>query len=112
MDVLNELEAMANAVSLAESNKIDNDTVYRWQSLFGYSESEAHDKIKECRSSSHDFIVPDSHWDMARDQKQQEGFDRVIRVLVYCRCTQAMSPINTDSEAEAETSDFNILGQA
>jgi hypothetical protein len=76
MDVLHELEEMANAVSLAESNKIDNNTVYRWQSLFGYSESEARDKIKEYRSSSHDFIVSDSHWDMIRDQKQQEGLDR------------------------------------
>ncbi|KAJ3456644.1 hypothetical protein MRS44_016667 [Fusarium solani] len=76
MDVLHELEEMANAVSLADSNKIDNNTVYRWQSLFGYSESEARDKIKEYRLSSHDFIVSDSHWDMIRDQKQQEGFDR------------------------------------
>ncbi|KAM6509748.1 hypothetical protein FALCPG4_017396 [Fusarium falciforme] len=76
MDIHDELETMANAVSLAESGEIDNNTVYRWQFLFSYSEPEARDKIKEYRSNSHDFIVSNSHWDMVRDQKQQEGFDK------------------------------------
>lgn len=76
MDVLDELEAMANAISLTGTEEIDDTTLHRWQSLFGYSESEARDKIKEYRSSPPEVIVSDSHWDMARDQKEQEGFDR------------------------------------
>ncbi|KAL2673784.1 hypothetical protein Neosp_012228 [[Neocosmospora] mangrovei] len=76
MDVLDELEAMAHSISLADADKIDNNTVYRWQFLFGYSVSEARDKIKEYRSTPHYLVLSDSHWEMIRDQKKQEGFDR------------------------------------
>ncbi|RSL40772.1 hypothetical protein CEP54_016023, partial [Fusarium duplospermum] len=75
MSLVEELEAMANAVCLAETEEIDN-PIYRWQSLFGCSAPEALDKIIIFRLSPRELIISDSHWEMVRDQKEQEGFDR------------------------------------
>ncbi|RSL76614.1 hypothetical protein CEP51_009802 [Fusarium floridanum] len=75
MSLIDELEAMANAVSLTETEEIDN-TICRWQSLFGYSAPEALDKITVFRASPRELIISDSHWEMVRDRKEQEGFDR------------------------------------
>ncbi|RSL44896.1 hypothetical protein CEP53_011000 [Fusarium sp. AF-6] len=75
MSLIDELEAMANAVSLTETEGIDS-TICRWQSLFGYSAPEALYKISAFRAGPRDLIISDSHWEMVRDQKKQEGFDR------------------------------------
>ncbi|RSM12568.1 hypothetical protein CEP52_002358 [Fusarium oligoseptatum] len=75
MSLIDELEAMANAVSLTETEEIDS-TICRWQSLFGYSAPEALDKISVFRASPRELIIYDSHWEMLRYQKEQENFDR------------------------------------
>ncbi|KAJ3537320.1 hypothetical protein NM208_g6360 [Fusarium decemcellulare] len=79
MDLLDELEAMAQTVSLSTSNEIHDATVHTWQTLFGYSRSEAIERIKQYRQyrqRPHDVVISDSHWEMVRQQKESEGFDR------------------------------------
>ncbi|KAF4994319.1 hypothetical protein FDECE_13151 [Fusarium decemcellulare] len=79
MDLLDELEAMAQTVSLSTSDEIHDATVHMWQTLFGYSRSEAIRRIRQYRQyrqRPHDVVISDSHWEMVRQQKESEGFDR------------------------------------
>ncbi|CAJ2503830.1 Uu.00g112240.m01.CDS01 [Anthostomella pinea] len=78
MDILDELESMAQfAVQQpAELNEPECNTVKKWQSLFGYSYSEAAQKIQEHRSSFGRVTVSDEHWKMVRTEKESHGYDK------------------------------------
>ncbi|KAM5386582.1 hypothetical protein ACJZ2D_000545 [Fusarium nematophilum] len=75
MDIFDELEAMARAASLTDHGEIDDETVNRWKTLFGFSSAEAIQKIEEYRANP-DGIISDAHWDMVRDEEESRGFDR------------------------------------
>lgn len=76
-----ELEALAGNAFVAD---LDNgttrepmkDTVARWRKLFKLSEDEAIDRIQEHRNNLTRARVSDSHWEMIRSEKEDEGYDR------------------------------------
>ncbi|KAI1063174.1 hypothetical protein LB507_005536 [Fusarium sp. FIESC RH6] len=77
MELLDELELMAQAASALQENDEDMEsTVTRWQKLFGYSVSTAEFKIKDHRKNALDFIISDDHWFVVRDRMEAEGHDR------------------------------------
>ncbi|KAJ4110297.1 hypothetical protein NW768_012057 [Fusarium equiseti] len=77
MDILDELELMAQAASdLQENDKDMESTIPRWQKLFGYSASTAEFKIKEHRKYMLNFIISDDHWFVVRERMEAEGHDR------------------------------------
>ncbi|KAF5979590.1 hypothetical protein FBULB1_5665 [Fusarium bulbicola] len=77
MDILDELEAMAQAVSaFQDDDNIPESTIVRWQKQFGYSAAMAKKKILERRKDSLHFTVSDDHWTVVRDRMEAEGHDR------------------------------------
>ncbi|KAF5618759.1 hypothetical protein F52700_12279 [Fusarium sp. NRRL 52700] len=77
MDLLEELEAMAQAVSSFQDNdEIPESTIFRWQKLFGYSAAMAERKIKEHRHDPLRLTVSQDHWTFVRDRMEAEGHDR------------------------------------
>lgn len=54
----------------------DREDVKRWQSLFGFSCSQALKEIQDHRSDLYRPRVSGSHWDMVRAEKEAEGFDK------------------------------------
>ncbi|KAG5764240.1 hypothetical protein H9Q72_007698 [Fusarium xylarioides] len=76
MDLLDELEAMAQAASAFQDDFIPESTIVRWQKLFGYSPALAKTKIMEHRNDPLRFIVSEDHWAVVRDRMEAEGHDR------------------------------------
>jgi hypothetical protein len=77
MDLLDELEAMAQAASaFQEDENIPESTIARWQKLFGYTSATAERKIREHRNDPLRFPVSDDHWAVVRDRMEAEGHDR------------------------------------
>ncbi|KAF5599051.1 hypothetical protein FPANT_3655 [Fusarium pseudoanthophilum] len=77
MDLLDELEAMAQAASaFHDDENIPESTIARWQKLFGYSFATAERKIREHRNDPLRFPVSDDHWSVVRDRMEAEGHDR------------------------------------
>lgn len=76
MDILDELEAMAQAASAFQDNEILESTITRWQKLFGYSPAMAERKITEHRSDPLRFTVSEDHWAVVQDRMEAEGHDR------------------------------------
>ncbi|KAF4493676.1 hypothetical protein FAGAP_10198 [Fusarium agapanthi] len=77
MDLLDELEAMAQAASaFQDDNNIPESTIARWQKLFGYAAAMAERKITEHRNDPLHFTVSDDHWTLVRDRMEAEGHDR------------------------------------
>nr|RBQ96576.1 hypothetical protein FVER53263_12555 [Fusarium verticillioides] len=77
MDLLNELEAMAQAVSAFQDDEtVPESTIARWQKLFGYSSAAAERKIREHRNNPLRFPVSDDHWSVVRDRMEAAGHDR------------------------------------
>ncbi|KAI0103127.1 hypothetical protein F4776DRAFT_668920 [Hypoxylon sp. NC0597] len=77
MDLLDELESMAQvAIRQPAQQEPDNASIKRWQSLFGYSFSQAAQKIEEHRSDLSRDLVTDSHWEMVRLEKEAQGDDK------------------------------------
>ncbi|KAI1409511.1 hypothetical protein F5Y13DRAFT_182007 [Hypoxylon sp. FL1857] len=77
MDLLDELESMAQvATQQPTQDESEDATIKRWQSLFGYSFSQAAQKIKDHRSDLTRTLVTDSHWEMVRLKKEAQGFDK------------------------------------
>ena len=76
-DILQELENMVcNASSDAMSpqhESIDSATIGRWQSLFGFSASEAEDQIIAHRANIARTRISDSLWELVEDKA---GYDR------------------------------------
>lgn len=64
-DFMDELESMAySAQNFTQEEKIDEVAIQRWQDLFGYSRSEASQKLEEHRTNVSRYYVPDSHWNL------------------------------------------------
>ncbi|KAI1036351.1 hypothetical protein LB503_003441 [Fusarium chuoi] len=76
MDLLDELEAMAQAASAFQDDDILESTITRWQKLFGYSSAMAERKITEHRNDPLRFTVSEDHWAVVRDRMEAEGHDR------------------------------------
>ncbi|WEW57119.1 hypothetical protein PRK78_002579 [Emydomyces testavorans] len=81
MDILGELEAMAqNAMDIPNIEDVErdvpDDTVNRWQTLFGYAPDEASESIKRHRTNLTRPRVSDQHWALVREAKEAEGHDR------------------------------------
>ena len=80
MDPFEELEKMAfNAADEQGTDSIPEPSVAqisRWQRLFDCSQSDAADHIKHLRSDLSRIRVSDEHWEMVRQQKEAEGYDR------------------------------------
>ncbi|KAF5683783.1 hypothetical protein FCIRC_4292 [Fusarium circinatum] len=77
MDLLDELETMAQAASaFQDDNNIPESTIARWQKQFGYSAAMAKRKIIEHRNDPLHFAVSDDHWTLMRDRMEVEGHDR------------------------------------
>ncbi|KAI1206583.1 uncharacterized protein F4807DRAFT_463529 [Annulohypoxylon truncatum] len=78
MDFLDELESMAQVAIQQpyESDEPDTDDIERWQSLFGYTYSQAAQKIQEHRSDLSRVLVTESHWEIVRAEKEAQGYDK------------------------------------
>ncbi|KAI1400611.1 hypothetical protein F4819DRAFT_363576 [Hypoxylon fuscum] len=78
MDFMDELETMAQVAiqQPAGSEEPEYEDIKRWQSLFGYSYSEAEQAIKDHRSDLSRVAVSDAHWDMVRVGKELHGYDK------------------------------------
>ncbi|KAI9669084.1 MAG: hypothetical protein M1831_000676 [Alyxoria varia] len=78
MDFLTELENMASTaqVCIAEEEEPSTPTIEKWQNLFSYTADEAVSKIKAQRADVNRLRVSDDHWELVRDQKSAEGYDR------------------------------------
>ncbi|KAF5253254.1 hypothetical protein FANTH_1850 [Fusarium anthophilum] len=77
MEILDELEAMAQAASaFQDDDNIPESTIVRWQKLFGYSAAMAKRKIMEHRNDPLHFTVSDDHWALMRGRMEAEGHDR------------------------------------
>ncbi|KAF5636961.1 hypothetical protein F25303_8164 [Fusarium sp. NRRL 25303] len=76
MDLLDELEAMAQAASGFQDDNILQSTITRWQELFRYSPAMAERKITEHRNDPLRFTVSEDHWAVVRDRMEAEGHDR------------------------------------
>ncbi|KAG9506435.1 hypothetical protein J7337_003418 [Fusarium musae] len=77
MDLLDELEAMAQAASaFQEDENIPESTIARWQKLFGYLSATAERKIREHRNYPLRFPVSDDHWSVVRARMEADGHDR------------------------------------
>ncbi|KAJ0322753.1 hypothetical protein COL5a_008579 [Colletotrichum fioriniae] len=74
MDLLHELESMA----VIQQDKIEPeyDKIKRWESLFGYTYSDAAQKIQDHRSNFARVQVSELHWDMVREEKESQGYDK------------------------------------
>ncbi|RMJ04769.1 hypothetical protein CDV36_014559 [Fusarium kuroshium] len=75
MDLLDELEAMVQAIYIDDDDALDTLVVEKWQHLFSFSTHEAIQNIKQHRLSPQ-ALISDAHWDMVREEKEAEGFDR------------------------------------
>ncbi|KAF5718853.1 oxidoreductase domain-containing protein [Fusarium mundagurra] len=76
MDLLDELEAMAQAASAFQDDDILESTIIRWQKLFGYSAAMAERKLTEHRNNPLRFTVSEDHWAVVQDRMEAEGHDR------------------------------------
>ncbi|KAI2470531.1 hypothetical protein F4781DRAFT_176151 [Annulohypoxylon bovei var. microspora] len=78
MDFLDELESMAQvAVQQShQSDEPDNGDINRWQSLFGYTYSQAAQKIQDHRSDLSRVLVTESHWEIVRAEKEAQGYNK------------------------------------
>ncbi|KAI9932779.1 hypothetical protein ASPWEDRAFT_178225 [Aspergillus wentii DTO 134E9] len=75
MDLLDELENMA---IVAQNDLGDNfdEQVTRFQNLFNYSRTEARSVLERHRGAISHKTVSDTHWQMVRDEKEAQGYDR------------------------------------
>lgn len=75
MDLLDELENMA---IVAQNDLGDNfdEQVTRFQNLFNYSRTEAKSVLERHRGAISHKTVSDTHWQMVRDEKEAQGYDR------------------------------------
>ncbi|KAG4263728.1 hypothetical protein FPRO06_03360 [Fusarium proliferatum] len=78
MDLLDELESMAQAASAFQDDNILQSTIARWQRLFGYSQAMAERKMTEHRSDPLRLTVSEDHWAVVRDRMEVEGHDRPL----------------------------------
>ncbi|KAM5513656.1 hypothetical protein FOXYSP1_04623 [Fusarium oxysporum f. sp. phaseoli] len=76
MDLLDELEAMAQAALVSQDDDdIPESAIARWQKPFGYSTAMAETKITEHRNDPLRFTVSEDHWTVLRDRMDAEGHD-------------------------------------
>jgi hypothetical protein len=77
MDFLPELESMANnVVDIDQVDVMAKDDIERWQTLFGYSSSEASNRIIQHRNDITRTRVSDALWELLKAEKVAEGYDR------------------------------------
>ncbi|EXF83643.1 hypothetical protein CFIO01_00785 [Colletotrichum fioriniae PJ7] len=74
MDLLHELESMA--VIQQDKTEPECDEIKRWKSLFGYTYSDAAQKIQDHRSNFARVQLSELHWDMVREEKESQGYDK------------------------------------
>ncbi|KAK4237760.1 hypothetical protein C8A03DRAFT_34233 [Achaetomium macrosporum] len=77
-EFMDELESMARLAVEHDAGPAEADdiTIQKWQALFGYSYSEAAKKIEGHRRDMCRNPVTDARWDLVRDEKQAQGYDK------------------------------------
>ncbi|KAK4939766.1 hypothetical protein LTR10_020050 [Elasticomyces elasticus] len=77
MDILAELESMADNVASAQTDTTRSDIdIERWQRLFSYTRSEATQAIETHRNDFARAKISDDLWEAIRPSKEAAGFDR------------------------------------
>ncbi|KXH61467.1 hypothetical protein CSAL01_03878 [Colletotrichum salicis] len=74
MDLLHELESMV--ITQQDNIEPKYDDIKRWQSLFGYTYSDASQRIQDHRSNSARVQVSDLHWEIVHAEKEDQGYDK------------------------------------
>lgn len=92
MDVLAELEGMANNLSSRTDDSISDTDISRWQTLFAYTRTEAIGRIEDYRNDFSRTRLPDELWDRVRQQKESEGYDREAYEYSVTRFRQSQKP--------------------
>ena len=73
MDLLGELEAMANTAIL--DIEVAATDIQLWQKLFGYTTAEAQREIEAYRGDFSKRSVSEEHWELVRQAKESLGYD-------------------------------------
>lgn len=80
MDIFDELEQMDLNASVSDLNDEEQvpsqETILRWQQLFGYTYADAVDMIDKHRGNLSRKRVNDEHWEIVREEKEAQGYDR------------------------------------
>ncbi|KAK0657285.1 hypothetical protein B0T16DRAFT_425566 [Cercophora newfieldiana] len=102
-DLMSELESMATC---AIDDQVDEISVQKWQSLFGYSHSAAQDKIKSHRADISRNPLSDTQWDLIRTEKEAVGYDKEayehsLSLLAAKKAHQVTSPSPSTTKKEA-----------
>ncbi|KAJ4412820.1 hypothetical protein N0V91_000582 [Didymella pomorum] len=75
-----ELERLAQAAGAADAQLAfeypSDETIGRWQSLFGYSSQEAVELIRTQRNDVTRERISDDHWSLIKAEKEAAGHDR------------------------------------
>ncbi|KAK0639869.1 hypothetical protein B0T16DRAFT_423850 [Cercophora newfieldiana] len=97
LDIMDELESMAQFATDrdAEPGELDDTSIQRWQTLFGYSYPEAAEKLEAHRLDVCRNPISQAHWDMVRLEKEAQGYDKEA----YEHACQALA---SDSQARHE----------
>jgi hypothetical protein len=64
-------------------DEVDYYDVRRWMFLFGYSQSEAICRIKDFRGQPPAHMLPDHHWNLVKEKRMSEGYDREAYAFLY-----------------------------
>ncbi|KAL8637683.1 MAG: hypothetical protein Q9228_005068 [Teloschistes exilis] len=94
MDLLSVLEGMASNVGEEADDEVkpSEESIRRWQMLFGYSQAEV---VEQVRNQNRDYTrqpVSDDHWDLVRSTIEAKGFDREA----YEHCLKLGRPTSDD----------------
>ncbi|KAL9581910.1 MAG: hypothetical protein Q9203_005711 [Teloschistes exilis] len=96
MDLLSVLEGMASNVGEEADDEVkpSEESIRRWQMLFGYSQAEV---VEQVRNQNRDYTrqpVSDDHWDLVRSTIEAKGFDREA----YEHCLKLGRPTSDDDD--------------
>ena len=76
MDLFEELENMAANVAEDLESQPDEEEIARWQQLFSYTYSEAHEQIMDQRNDYSRSQVSDDLWNLAKPRMEAQGYSR------------------------------------
>jgi hypothetical protein len=101
-----ELEEIAShfpTIGPASSSEpeIDAATVKRWMQLFSYTEAEARTKIIEHRADCTRLLLTDEQWDMLREWKETQGYDKEAWEYEMQRLKLGAGRVSTNANGEA-----------
>ena len=92
MDLLNELEAMANTAAALDTEVAATD-IRGWQRLCGYTATEAQKEIEAYRCDFSKRFVSEGHWEIVRQDQEPLEYD--IEAYSYSLGVKRSSPPKT-----------------